>query len=650
MTTDENLPNLILQAIGAGAWDWDISRQKFVASPVFATIFGLDPDKTVYTDEDWRRSVHPDDLARTEAHLTEAVAAQTPYVLTYRIIRPDGKTVWVKGQGRVIETDASGRATRMVGALRDVSDSKDLEQTLAESESRLMDIVESVPGAILRHEVVAGGLNQFVYLSQGCAELFDLPMETIAADKGRIRQVFSSGDLNVFDALYTHQASDALPFERKVDILTAQKTRKRVHVIARPKVRPQGGVIWTTVILDITRHAELEADLLKSREMLLHTQKMEAIGELSGGMAHDFNNLLTVILGNLELLKEDVLIEHHGDYIAEAIAATRRGSELTRNLLSFARRAPLRPQTLDINEVIQGLHSMMHRTLPGHIELQTSLMGGLWLTRLDRSQVENAVLNLVINARDAMSQGGKLTIETANIRLNDDYIQERQESIPSGRYVMVAITDTGTGIPREILEQVFQPFFTTKAANGGTGLGLSSVLGFTKQSGGTTQIYSEPGVGTSVKMYFRADPSATAFVPRTPDAPQARAGQKMRILLVEDEAAVRKVMRLRLEAEGCQVIEARSGDEGYRIFLSERPFDLIVTDIVMPGKLMGTGMIRELRKIDDNIRVIFMSGYPTEAAIHGNGVHAEDLQIMKPVSRDDLIRAIEKVMRSTQAG
>ncbi|MGY9046820.1 MAG: ATP-binding protein, partial [Rhodobacterales bacterium] len=399
-----------------------------------------------------------------------------------------------------------------------------------------------------------------------------------------------------------------------------------------------------------TRHAELAADMLKAREMLLHTQKMEAIGELSGGMAHDFNNLLTVILGNLELLKEDVLIEHHGDYIAEAIAATRRGSELTRNLLSFARRAPLRPQTLDINEVIQGLHSMMHRTLPGHIELQTSLMGGLWLTRLDRSQVENAVLNLVINARDAMSQGGKLTIETANIRLNDDYIQERQESIPSGRYVMVAITDTGTGIPREILEQVFQPFFTTKAANGGTGLGLSSVLGFTKQSGGTTQIYSEPGVGTSVKMYFRADPSATAFVPRTPDAPQARAGQKMRILLVEDEAAVRKVMRLRLEAEGCQVIEARSGDEGYRIFLSERPFDLIVTDIVMPGKLMGTGMIRELRKIDDNIRVIFMSGYPTEAAIHGNGVHAEDLQIMKPVSRDDLIRAIEKVMRSTQAG
>jgi CheY-like chemotaxis protein len=247
-----------------------------------------------------------------------------------------------------------------------------------------------------------------------------------------------------------------------------------------------------------------------------------------------------------------------------------------------------------------------------------------------------------------MPHGGKITIETANIRLTDEYVEQRDESIDPGRYVMIAVTDNGEGIAPENLDKVFEPFFTTKPVGKGTGLGLSSVMGFARQSGGTVRIYSEPGQGTSVKVYFRAtfnvEPDSPVFV-----AAPALSALRGKVLLVEDEAAVRKVMKARLQIEGYTVVEAENAAQAITAHAIEAPFDLILTDIVMPGMLQGTGLVKVLREIDPGLKAIFMSGYPNEAAIHGNGLRVEDIKLMKPVSRDDLLRALKKV-RGQAAG
>ncbi len=386
---------------------------------------------------------------------------------------------------------------------------------------------------------------------------------------------------------------------------------------------------------DVSRLVDMENELRQS-------QKMEAIGNLAGGMAHDFNNILAVVLGNLDLLEETGVSPEQADYIANAIDATQRGGDLTRNILGFARRSQLAPNQLKGNDVVRDVMTWSSRLLPATINIETSLLANLWAFTADEGLAKNALLNLILNARDAMPDGGQLTIETANIRIDDEYIAERSEELLPGRYVMIAVSDTGTGIEKDKLAQVFEPFFSTKPMGQGTGLGLSMVLGFMKQSGGTVRIYSEVGVGTSVKLYFKAETGRAARP--SPDRP----GQDLshihgkRILLVEDNAKLLTAQEDMLTGVGFDVTIATSGDEAMATWLQNRDFDIVATDIVMPGKLQGTHLAKAIRAKDPSVPFIFMSGYANEATVHGNGLLPEDIRLMKPVGRNTLLTAITK--------
>lgn len=394
---------------------------------------------------------------------------------------------------------------------------------------------------------------------------------------------------------------------------------------------------------DISELVDMESELRQS-------QKMEAIGNLAGGMAHDFNNILAVILGNLELLRSEQNPGKHLHYINNAIDATRRGADLTRNMLGFARRSHLNPRQIKANDLVRDVVNWAARLLPATIKIETSLLENLWSFTADETIAKSALLNLMLNARDAMAEGGKLTIETANVRLDDDYVQQRAEDLVPGRYVMLAISDTGTGMDEATLEKVFDPFFSTKPTGQGTGLGLSMVLGFMKQSGGTVRVYSEPGVGTTFKLFFKAENQDIFETDQTPQNPQKDFGnlQGKRLLLVEDNLDLLEALQSMLSESGMEVTAAKSGDEALAIWSETQHFDVVATDIVMPGKLQGTHLAKAIRASSGSVPFIFMSGYANEAMVHGNGLRPEDVRLMKPVGKTALLSAISDALRSAE--
>ncbi|QJF51033.1 ATP-binding protein [Roseobacter ponti] len=404
--------------------------------------------------------------------------------------------------------------------------------------------------------------------------------------------------------------------------------------------------------LDLTDIRTAEQQLKEAQLIAIQAQKFDTIGQLTGGVAHDFNNLLAVIMGNLELIADEIRRsdpdrDELQSLLDASLEATRRGADLTRNMLAYARKARLDPVDLDLNEVVRQTESWMRRTIASKIEIETNLQAGLWLTRADKSSLQSALVNLLVNARDAFEGSGQVTIETANMRVDEDFISERHEDIAPGRYVMLAVSDNGSGIDPDIISNIFDPFFTTKGVGLGSGLGLSMVQGFVKQSGGAIRVYSEPGVGTSFKLYFAASPGsnpAADVALRGTSHDTVASDGRARLLLVEDREEVLLILRKTLEGVGYTVETATSGDEGLQRFREDGAFDLVVTDIVMPGELQGPTMAREIRKIDPEMRFIFLSGYASEATVNGNGLKPSDIRLMKPVSRKDLIEAVQKCL------
>lgn len=393
------------------------------------------------------------------------------------------------------------------------------------------------------------------------------------------------------------------------------------------------------------KFAELERQSLEAQ--LAQSQRLEAVGKLSGGVAHDFNNLLAVILGNVEFLREETTNPEHITMLNAIANSVQRGSDLTQNMLSFARRARLTPQEVKLNDVVRNIENWAGRTLPANVDVEVSLLAGLWSIEADPSALQNAILNLLINARDAMPEGGKLAIETANLRIDDDYIFERSEEVPPGRYVMLAISDTGAGIPVEIVERIFEPFFSTKPVGQGTGLGLSMVLGFMRQSGGTIRVYSEPNEGTTFKLYFPISAGAAKDLPAAGATVAERKKPLLSgetVLVVEDEDELLHLLEATLTKAGYNVITASSGDEAFDKFKTFPHIDLLLTDIVMPGSLQGTSLSKALREIDPKLPAVFMSGYASEATVHGNGLRPEDIRLMKPVTRQALLSALEQAL------
>ena len=395
--------------------------------------------------------------------------------------------------------------------------------------------------------------------------------------------------------------------------------------------------------------AERTAELQRKEEVLRQAQKMEAVGQLTGGIAHDFNNLLQVILGNLETLQRGLPADSGRLQRAatHAINGAKRAASLTQRLLAFSRRQPLDPKPIDINVLVNGLSELVHRAIGEAIAFETVLGAGLWRVEADPNELEAAVLNLVVNARDAMPNGGKLTIETANTHIDDSYAAKHLEVV-AGHYVVVSVSDTGVGMDSRTIAQAFEPFFTTKPVGKGTGLGLSQVYGFVKQSGGHIKIYSEPGQGSTVRIYLPRL-LADALHPEAEEALATPEGSRAEtVLVVEDDDDVRTYSVESLRELGYRVVEAHDGLSALRLLERQPRVDLLFTDVVLPGGMTGAQVAAQARAIRPSLKVLFTTGYARNAIIHhgrlDKGVHL----ISKPFGLQELAAKVRDVLDEPQ--
>jgi signal transduction histidine kinase len=394
------------------------------------------------------------------------------------------------------------------------------------------------------------------------------------------------------------------------------------------------------------RVEERTAELLEQQHQLHQAQKMEAVGQLTGGIAHDFNNLLTIIIGNVDALATLFEDQPRAKEFADlALKASLRGADLTRQLLAFSRQQRLQPRVINLNELVTGVTTLLRRTIGTNIEIRTELDDALWLAEVDPAQVESALVNLAVNARDAMPNGGHLIIETANKVVDGSYGAENLD-VASGHYAMLAVTDTGTGIPAAILNRVFDPFFTTKEVGKGTGLGLSMVYGFAKQSGGHVKIYSEEGHGTAVRLYLprAAQDEVAAAAKEEPDAARL-AGNGECILVVEDNEDVRSLVTRHLDELGYRVLLAGNAAEALQVVESPEKLDLLFTDIVMPGKVSCEVLVKRAREARPDLAVLLTSGF-SEAAMQGTLLaNNRDALLSKPYRKQDLARKVREMLR-----
>jgi nitrogen-specific signal transduction histidine kinase/CheY-like chemotaxis protein len=383
-----------------------------------------------------------------------------------------------------------------------------------------------------------------------------------------------------------------------------------------------------------------------AEEALRQSQKMEAVGQLTGGIAHDFNNLLAGIVGSLDLMQSRLRQGRTAEvdrYVGAAMGSAQRAAALTHRLLAFSRRQPLDPKAVDVNRLVAGVEDLLRRTLGPGIALELTLAEELWGTLCDPVQLESALLNLCINARDAMPDGGRLVVETGNVRLDRAYAASQREVIP-GAYVMIAVSDTGVGMTPEVVARVFEPFFTTKPIGQGTGLGLSMVYGFARQSGGHVRVLSELGRGTTVRLYLpqhdgHADGAEGEAVSEEP--PQAEVGQT--VLVVEDEEVVRGLVVEVLGDLGCRVLEAKDGPSGLRVLQEPRRIDLLVTDVGLPG-INGRQLADQARVGRPDLRVLFITGYAEGATLAQGFLDPGMSLLTKPFAVDDLIRKVQAVL------
>ncbi len=399
-----------------------------------------------------------------------------------------------------------------------------------------------------------------------------------------------------------------------------------------------GTRIFTGFIRDLTSRQKMEEELRQA-------QKMEAVGQLTGGLAHDFNNLLTVISGNLEMLEARLTDERQRGLLREAQDAAEDGAKLTGQLLAFGRRQPLHPQLADVGQLLSNFSDLLRRTLGETVELRTTITGSANLAMVDSSQLQNALLNLALNARDAMPRGGRLTIDISRAQIDVDYARMYPE-VRTGDYVLISVSDTGSGMAPEVKQRAFEPFFTTKSVGAGTGLGLSMVYGFVKQSGGHVQLYSEIGQGTCVRLFLPAGPRRTArgAAPgaAATGAPELPRGSE-KILVVEDDARVRRVAVARLEDAGYSVIEVKDARQALSMLERNPDIDLIFTDIVMPGGMSGDELAQEVRLTRPDMKILFTSGY-AEPSVAGRELAATGAWLRKPYTARELTTLLRQLL------
>jgi PAS domain S-box-containing protein len=646
------------EASGVGTFELDLASGRWEWTSQVAVLFGFDPRGPELSFEDLQRTIFVDDVPKLHAAIATAIETGSLHV-ELRVRHPDNSFHWLASGGR-IAADERQRPRWLRGAFYEITDRKTLEARLLALnetlEARVAERTQELAASVTKLEETE---HRFRMLVEGVTDyaifMLDPSGNIVNWNLGAERiKGYKSDEIigQHYSVFYTEEdRRRGLPEKA---IATAARTGK--YESEGWRVRKDGSIFWANAVINTIEDADgcllgfakVTRDLTERRaaeERMRQAQKMEAIGQLTGGIAHDFNNLLTVVSGNIDALQRR-LPKNADDSLRRltdaALRGTTRAALLTHRLLAFSRRQPLEPKSVSVNVLITGITEMVHRTLGERIRVETVLAAGVWPTFVDSNQLESVLLNLAVNARDAMPDGGKLTIEAANVYLDEKYAADAE--VAPGQYVGIFVSDTGTGMTPDVAEKAFDPFFTTKEIGQGTGLGLSQVHGFIKQSGGHVKIYSEVGVGTTIKLYLPRDVSRDRDdETRTASAsiPQAK-GET--VLVVEDEADVRSFTVETLRELGYLVIEAADAGAGLRLLDAHREISLLLTDVGLPGGMNGRQLAEEARLRRRGLKVLYMSGYARNAIVHEGRLDLGVELIMKPFTYDGLAAKIRQVL------
>ena len=603
-------------------------RGKFLrVSPSCKSILGYRPEEMIgHIGIDF---IHPDDLESTRNEMRLARSGRDIRNFETRYVHKDGHAVTLTWTG--VWSDSEQQHI-FIG--RDMTERKRLENTERDVKETLAAVIDASPVAII---CLAADRTVMVW-SRAAEQIFGYSAEETVGK--RYMLVPPGGEAEFEDLVERALAGEVF---RDAHVRRQRKDGSLVDISfsGAPMYGPDGVRAVAYALTDITERHKLE-------QQLRQAQKMEAVGQLTGGIAHDFNNMLTVITGTIDILADAVADKPEIAAVAKLISeAADRGAELTSHLLAFARKQPLQPRKTDINDVATEVSKLLRPTLGEHVDIEWSLRKDLWPALVDPAQLVTAILNLAVNARDAMPGGGKLTFETSNVILDSAYANAHSEVQP-GPYVMVAVSDTGPGIPAAIREKIFEPFFTTKDLGKGTGLGLSMVYGFVKQSGGHIKLYSEEGHGTTFKIYLpRADAQSGEFAGALPES-QIEGGNET-ILVVEDDPIVRNSVTMQLESLGYKTLTAANAAEALSIIDSGAAFDLLFTDVIMRGSMNGSRLAEAAAKRCASLKVLFTSGYTENAIVHHGQLDPGVLLLTKPYRKSDLARMVRQALAARDA-
>jgi PAS domain S-box-containing protein len=616
-----------------GLYDWDMVSDQFYASPRLVDILGFDPQFKNEGHYQFERLTHPDDYARVKQALIDHLREDQPFNVEFRLLRENDEYLWLQAKGQSVR-DGDGMATRMAGSVADIGERKKAEEALRSSQSFFQLILNSVPISIAYVEKD----ETITFANQSYLDWFRVRKQELIGKK--IRHITSQESYEIIrprieKVLAGELVSYSAGAEREMQDF-------ELEVTYVPHRDDRGLVIgFFSVVQDMTQHRRLEAELRQA-------QKMEAVGQLTGGVAHDFNNLLSIIVGNLQLLSRPLKEQKKlRDLADSALKAALRGAELTKRLLALSRRQVMEPRLLDVNELVMGMNELLKRTLGTSIDISTRFDKDLHSATIDPGQLESALLNLAINARDAMPEGGQLRIEAGNLRIPTAGSAEFPQATP-GEYVLLSVSDTGCGMPSDVADRAFEPFFTTKDVGKGSGLGLSMVHGFVEKSGGFSSIRSNVGVGTRVRLLFPMSIDSAASGEQQVVELEMPVGNEC-ILVVEDDDEVRKTTIALLQELGYQTLEAGDGPSALRVLKAHPEVDLLFSDVMMPGGMRGPVLAHEASKTRPDLPVLFATGFAESTIMHQGMEAGPDSVICKPYGHDELARKIRRVLEHKKA-
>jgi len=624
-----NVPGVVYR----GLRDWSIT---FVGAEI-EQLSGYSVKELLAGSVRWRDLIHPEDLPSVTTALRDAAKRrQSILKLEYRILHREGDCRRI-ADSRQLFFGPDGTLEYVDGLLLDITNRKAWEEELVATNQALQTMIEASPLAIMALDK-AGHVTLW---NPAAERIFGWTKEEAI---GRLNPIVPEEQIGQFHVLRERVLRGGGFSGMELRRRTRENKPIDISLSTAPIRDARGDIVGIMSVMDdITERKQIEEALRQSEEQFRQAQKMEAVGMLAGGVAHDFNNLLTAIRGYSDLLLQR--IDARSPFrkeVEEIHKAGERASALTRQLLAFSRKQVMQPKILNMNEIVSGMEEMLRRMVDENIDLITVLRPDLWSVQVDRGQIEQVIMNLVVNARDAIEKGGKITIETGNVILDDAYVS-RHSVVAPGAYAMLAVSDTGVGMDEETKARLFDPFFTTKEKGKGTGLGLSTVYGIIKQSNGYIWVYSEQNRGSTFKIYFPRHESQV--VEKGPEASPATSPRGHEtILLVEDEDMVRMLARDVLRKHGYTVLEARDGAEAMGVAVSHRgPIHLLITDVVMPN-MGGQEVAVSLAPLLSGMKVLFMSGYTDDAIVRHGFLRPGAQFLQKPFRIDTFLRKVREVL------